>query len=293
MLTKVQKQEIQGALKTYVQRFDSQNAAANSLKGVSSATISQILNENWEFIKDSMWRNIAAQIDYNPNRWEAVETVNYKKLTKLFKDSHSSSLVFGITGNAGCGKSFAARQYCANHKNAYLLQCNEYWNRKYFLSELLTAMGRDFSGLTVAEMMSEAVKHLKMKDAPMIIMDEADKLTDQVLYFFITLYNQLEDHCGIVLMATNHLKKRIDRGIRLNKRGYREIYSRLGRKFIELKEVSSTDIAQICTANGIMVRSELKDIIDDSEGDLRRVKRKIYANKKKKDNQNTDGDEKE
>src|SRR5690606_34491318 len=110
-------------------------------------------------------------------------------------------------------KTFTARDYAATHQDAFLLQCNEYWNRKFFLTELLGAMGRDFSGLTVAEMMGEVVKHLKMKPSPIIILDEADKLTDQVLYFFITLYNQLEDRCGIILMATNHLKKRIDQGI--------------------------------------------------------------------------------
>ncbi|MDR1054708.1 MAG: hypothetical protein LBL90_02535 [Prevotellaceae bacterium] len=39
-----------------------QNKAANSLKNVSSASISQILNGNWELIKVEMWRNIGSQI---------------------------------------------------------------------------------------------------------------------------------------------------------------------------------------------------------------------------------------
>ena len=146
-----------------------------------------------------------------------------------------------------------------------------------FLSELLTSLGRDYTGFTVGEMMHEAVRTLKMQESPLLILDEADKLSDQVLYFFITLYNQLEDECGIVLCATNHLCKRIERGIKLNKKGYNEIWSRLGRRCIELKGVSAADITAICEANGITASDAIDNIINDSEGDLRRVRRKIHA----------------
>ena len=74
-------------------------------------------------------------------------------------------------------------------------------------------MGKDHSGYTVGEMMGEVVRLLKTQETPLIILDEADKLADNVLYFFITLYNVLEDHAGIVMVATGHLEKRIKRGI--------------------------------------------------------------------------------
>jgi hypothetical protein len=106
-------------------------------------------------------------------------------------------------------------------------------------------------------------------------------LSDQVLYFFITLYNQLEEECGIVLQATNHLEKRLMKGIRLNKKGYNEIWSRIGRKCIELTGVTADDIASICLANGVDNEKLIDRIIDDSESDLRRVKRKVHAAKSK------------
>ncbi|MBN2668779.1 MAG: ATP-binding protein [Bacteroidales bacterium] len=274
-----QKQQIAEKLQEYAQRYASQNKAANSLKGVSSATVSQVLNGNWSLIKDEMWRNIATQIGFNENQWQVVETRDFKALTHILTDAQYNSMVFGVIGDAGTGKSFCAKHYVQNHKRAYLLSCNEYWNRKYFLAELLRQMGEDHSGLTVAEMMMEVVSKLKKQEQPIIIMDEADKLTDQVLYFFITLYNQLEDHCGIALLATDHLAKRVKKGLRLNKKGYKEIYSRIGRKFIELPGIGSTDVSQICRANGINENKTIKDIFQDSERDLRRVKRKIHATK--------------
>ncbi|MEG2791945.1 MAG: ATP-binding protein, partial [Odoribacter sp.] len=94
---------------------------------------------------------------------------------------------------------------------------------------------------------------------------------------FITLYNQLEEHCGIVMCATDHLQKRIKRGLKLNKKGYKEIFSRIGRKFVELDGVCTSDVVSICIDNGITDKTTIKEIIEDCEWDLRRVKRKIHA----------------
>ena len=273
----IKKQQIANALRTYCERYESQNKAANSIKNVSAATISQMLNGNWELIKDEMWRHVAAQIGYRDEKWEPVETNDYRRMTALLDDVKQNSLVMAVTGNAGTGKTFACKQYTASHRQVYMLCCNEYWNRKLFLTELLTTMGRDYTGQTVGEMMAEAVRTLKMQDAPLVILDEADKLSDHVLYFFITLYNQLEDECGILLCATNHLEIRIKRGIKLNKKGYSEIWSRLGRKCVPLRGVSAADVAAICEANGIASAKEIDGIIADCDGDLRRVKRRIHA----------------
>ncbi len=279
----IKKQNIANALGEYCARYESQNRAANTLKNVSAATISQMLSGKWELIKDDMWRNVSAQIGYKDEKWEAVETSTFKRIQMLLSDVQENALVMGIAGEAGTGKTFSTKHYVANTRNAYVLCCNEYWNRKLFLSELLTTLGRDYTGYTVGEMMAEAVRTLKVKENPLLVLDEADKLSDQVLYFFITLYNQLEDECGIVLLATSHLEKRIKRGVKLNKKGYNEIWSRLGRKVVALKGVNASDITAICEANGITGTRELDAIIADSEADLRRVKRKVHATLKKGD----------
>lgn len=277
MMNSVQKQQIADKLATYVKRFESQNKAAKTMRGVSAATISQVLKGKWELISDDMWRNIASQSGYSTNGWTVVETRDFKLMDHVLNNAREYSGVFAVVGDAGTGKTLSVRQHAADNKRSYLVQCNEYWNRKTFMQELLKSMGRDNSGYTVNEMMIEVVSILKTQEKPLLIMDEADKLSDQVLYFFITLYNQLEDHCGIVLCATDHLEKRIKRGLKLNKKGYKEIFSRIGRKFFELEGLSTSDIAAVCAANGISDKAQVKEIIEDSEGDLRRVKRKISA----------------
>lgn len=149
------------------------------------------------------------------------------------------------------------------------------------MTELLQCMGIDSTGCTVPEMMSDIILALKKKETPLVVLDEADKLSDQVLYFFISLYNKLEDHVGIMLCATDYLEKRIKKGVRMNRKGYKEIYSRVGRKFIPIQVVNSEDVAAVCIANGVDDPATINEIIDDCESDLRRVKRKVHAIKQR------------
>ncbi|MBR3565317.1 MAG: ATP-binding protein [Paludibacteraceae bacterium] len=276
-MTTKEKEMIREALEAYAERKGSQNKAAASMKGVSSATVSQVLNGNWELITDDMWRTIASQIGASEREWQVVETRGYRRMTTLLTDAQQNALVVAITGDAGSGKSEAVKRYEQQNKNVYHLCCSEFWNRKHFMNELLRKMGIEHSGYTVAEMMEEIVQVLKRQDHPLVVLDEADKLSDQVLYFFISLYNALEDRCGIVLCATQYLEKRIKRGIRQEKKGYREIYSRFGRRFIPLQVVNADDIAAVCVANGVTDESDIESVIAESDNDLRRVKRRIHA----------------
>lgn len=272
-----EKQQIKAKLAEFCDNKGGQNKASNAMRGVSSATISQVLNDNWELISDEMWRAIASQIGYDPRMWVVVETRGYKRMYGLLQDSQDNALVFAITGDAGCGKSEAIKSYAANNRNVYNLSCSEYWNRKHFMTELLQSMGIDSTGCTVSEMMSDIILALKKRENPLVVLDEADKLSDQVLYFFISLYNKLEDHVGIILCATDYLEKRVKKGVRTNRKGYKEIYSRVGKKFIPIQVINSEDVAAVCIANGVDDVETINEIIDDCDNDLRRVKRKVHA----------------
>jgi hypothetical protein len=275
-MNQTQKTQIAEKLQEYIHLMGSQNKAANAI-GISGATVNHVVKHNWDNIKADMWRTIAAHLGITESEWVTVQTRDFKLISSVLADAQNNSHVHAIIGNAGTGKTLTLRHYSNNNRNTYLLCCNEYWNKKYFLAELLTSMGRDISGMTVAEMMADVVRALKKMRKPLIIMDEADKLNDTVLYFFITLYNQLEDHCGIVMCATDHLAKVLRRGLKLNKKGYQEIFSRVGRSFIELKGVGSSDVAQICIANGVSDKESIKQVFEDCDNDLRRVKRKVHA----------------
>lgn len=276
----MKKEEIVAQLRSYVERKGSQKKAANSLDGVSSATINKMLNgTDWETISEEMWRSVAQQIRTKSEGWQLADTSVHREMTMLLTRAQQDALVAGVVGAAGSGKTETCREYADEHRNVYHITCGEHWNRRTFISKVLKAMGANVAGYTINDMMEEVVDALSRADNPLLILDEADKLSDQVLYFFITLYNQLEGRCGIVLCGTQYLKARIIRGVRLGKKGFEEILSRLGRRFFELAEIGEEDIALVCVANGIESDAKIRKITKESESDLRRVKRSVWAAK--------------
>ena len=195
-MQKDERQQIAGRLREYCTQKGSQNKAANSLNGVSSATVSKVLSGDWDTISDEMWRTIASQIGHETKGWQIAETRAYKRMAFLLNNAKTDSLVMAVTGDAGCGKTEAIKNYTAANRNVYHLCCSEYRNRRTFMGKLLQCMGIDYTCSTVSDMMDDIIDNLKRKESPLIVLDEADKLTDQVFYFFISLYNQLEDHCA-------------------------------------------------------------------------------------------------
>lgn len=269
--------QIKKLLEEYVAKFPSQAKAAKTFNNVSEATIISVLKD--KPVSEEMWTRIAKQVGYNDSgRWNLVETSNFKKLNLLYEDARQYQNTFAIVGVAGSGKTAFSRQYSLNNPNAYHIQCSEYMNRKAFMEQLAERMGMKISG-TINYYVARVVDHINKSENPIIILDEADKLSDQVLYFFITLYNMLEGKCAIILLATDYLATRIDRGRRLNKKGYAEIFSRVGRKFIGLPETEYKDVQTICNNNGVTDPNQITFIYNECEGDLRRVERAIHKHK--------------
>lgn len=271
-----EKKQIATDLRNYVETMagGSANKASKMLKNVSNSYISQVLNEKWEALSDDAWRNIQKQVSTG-NEWVIVETRGFKYLNQLFTDARMYSNTYGIIGNTGFGKTQTTEAVAGD--NVFVVKSNEYFTSRAFLEELLTLMGRGNYGGTLADLMQQIIRTLLKLESPLIIIDEADKLNDKVLYFFISLYNALEGKCGLIIMATPYLRKRINDGVAKNKKGYQEIYSRIGRNFMEVPKPSKNDISAIIRANGIQDEMIITDIYNKSESDLRSVKRLVHA----------------
>ena len=136
-----------------------------------------------------------------------------------------------------------------------------------------------------------AISLITFLNTPLIIFDEGDKLTDCVLNYFISIYNRLEGRAGIVFLSTDYIKRRMENGLRYNKKGYKEINSRIGRKFFDLNATSRNDIYAICQANGLTNEAEIKRVLKEAEStdnDLRRVKRVVHVQKRRSEQQKGD-----
>lgn len=115
--------------------------------------------------------------------------------------------------------------------------------------------------------------------------DEADKLSDNIINYFITIFNYFEDmtgsqSVGIQFISTDYIVTRMERGLRYKKKGYQELWSRLGSKFYEVDKNTPNDVEAICRARGIVRQRDIDEVIKEADRtnyDLRRVDRKIKA----------------
>lgn len=286
-LTLDQKNAIKARLQEYITKYGSQNKAAASL-GVAAATLSAINKETYENISEEMWRKIAVQIGSitQSKEMELVNTSASKDLIFCMNETMENRGFVWAVSPAGSGKTATAK-FISQAPNTYYILCDEDMRKGDFAREFARACGlRTTSGLTARAIILNVVQHLKERNGVLIIFDEADKLSDTVLHYFISIYNHLEDSVGqqmvgVQFISTDgHIKRRLAYGIQYKKKGYQELWSRLGSRFYEVDGNTAFDVNAICRANGVVNQKDINTVIkeaDIADFDLRRVMRKINA----------------
>ena len=80
---------------------------------------------------------------------------------------------------------------------------------------------------TLHEMIEGIVNILQSLKKPLLIIDEADKLSDSCLNIFKTLYNRLKKQCGFILCGAPYFKIRIEKGVNRRITSYNVCYTKL------------------------------------------------------------------
>nr|DAD77995.1 MAG TPA: AAA domain protein [Myoviridae sp. ctAbS6] len=277
------KEQVRSALIAYRSNYPTLNRAAESLQGVSSATVSQLCNGKYELISDEMFIRIASQIGFAFDSWTLHEGKTFKEITFTLSDAQAYKNVTWIVGDAGCGKTTAAIEYRRTHRNVFYILCSEDMRRSDFVREIAKQVGAPTDTTNLRDMLENAISMISFLGNPLLVFDEGDKLTDSVFNYFISIYNRLEGHSGIVFLSTDYIKRRMDAGLRYNKKGYKEINSRIGRRFFDVSPTEENDIYAICQANNLTDRADIEEVLKDakrSDNDLRRVKRCIHRQKR-------------
>lgn len=259
MITEEKKNEIVNAILKEKSLLGSMNNVAKKL-GISPATISANLlkTSNWSNVSDGMWTDIASTLGVSlVNRgWNLAKTSNLKIMHRTLEDAQREALFMAVSEKAGSGKTASIADFVNRDQqhSVYSLQCEE-WSKKTFLITLSRVLGVAAGKYASSETMIDGIvrffKQRAKEVTPLLILDEADKLKPAAKRFLIPLYNKLEDEIGLVCVGTENLEKEIKTGVRKAEKGYDEIDSRLGRRFVHLIGNTRSDVNAICEVNGI------------------------------------------
>lgn len=263
------KKTIAEAIEVEITRLGSANKVAAKC-GVSSAVISQMRTVSYETENDTKWNEVAKTLGVVfSETWKIAETSSLRMIFQVFSDAKEKSMFIAVSHRAGGGKTASAKLYAGRSNKVFYLQCRE-WSRQKFVFALAQVCGIDTTRRSVTaidELMTDICAFFNQQSAskPLLLIDEADKLKPTALRTFITLYNECEGSLGCVILGTDNLSKDIESGVRKSHKGFDEIHSRFGRKFVVLVGATKSDVEKICTANGVGDKAKIAQIWTDSE----------------------------
>ena len=241
-----EKAEIRAAINDYcTDRKVSKAKLAESLS-ISSAVLSQIENENWSDISEKMWRKIWLKVQ--PEAGGLVATANFEAVQRLCQHAQENRLMIGLVGDTGLGKTTALEHY-ARRPRVYLVAVDKTMRPKHFFAALLQEMGVSFGG-SLYDIMNRLVQELNSQQAPLVIIDEAGKLTHQLYLDLHVLRERTKGNVGIVLAGMPYFKANLQKDVTRQKEGAAEFFRRVN-LWLELHRPTRAEIKEVCEAHGV------------------------------------------
>lgn len=273
--------------------------------GINVGALSTIMAGKYGADESKMLAKIATALDYKELDWHVVRSIgNYKRIAQAVEDAKREKMWFAVSNKAGSGKTGTLEDIFNQDTtgSVFFVQAQE-WSARQLLVQLASKTiglshlkGKYKTNGELLQLICDFFNEQTFNQ-PVLLIDEADKLRPAALRLLIPLFNKTEDRLGVVISGTENLKKEIQQGVRLSKKGYDEVESRIGRTYITLNGATETEFYQICGANGLtdeLIQARLwgeiekvkkptavrtpkgsKEILVEYAEDFRRIKRLI------------------
>lgn len=277
------------AIKADRANFPSDSKHAISL-GINKAVYSQIVKGQIDKkLSDSAWISIARKLNVHIGdraTWVAANTPVYKYIYSQLRLCKEESTTGLFCDKAGIGKTFTAKEFCKQNRNAVYVDCSEHSTKYSFVRALAKGFGLDNTG-KLREVVADLVYYIKTLDRPLIILDEAGDLDNLTWRELKSLFNMLEDCVGWYMMGADGLRARIERNITCKTVGFAELFDRLGAEYQYITPKTQADFAAFNRHQAELILSAnlpgFKDsaaLLNRCQLSLRRLKKEVIKVKK-------------
>ncbi len=282
MITTEFKKRILEALAQKRTKFDGSDAKFAVSLGINNAQYSRIKNGDIEqVISDAKWVSLARQLEIqlgNAPAWNTAETPVFQFIYSQLKYCQENAASRLFCDVADIGKTFTAKQYVKNTRNAVYVDCSQVKSKQKLIRFIAKEFGVGNTG-KYHDVYSDLVFYLRSLSNPLIILDEAGDLDYTAFLELKALWNATERACGWYMMGADGLKEKIRRAIDNKKVGYTEMFSRYGNRYQkaspdsdkELKSFKTLHAALIIKANANVNDINIQKLIAGSDYSLRRI----------------------
>jgi DNA transposition AAA+ family ATPase len=227
------KKEVLSELLNARKNFDGSGAAFARQYGISASVFSRIKNgETDKMLADAQWLQIGRVLGVQPNKrkWNVAKTDVFDVIKEevLFCKEHSKARMF--VDACGIGKTFTARYLSKTVKNCFYVDASQARTKMEFVKLIARTIGVPDSGYYV-RILEDIKYYLHVIPQPVIIIDEAGDLDYGAFLELKSLWNATENVCGWYLMGAEGFKAKVERGIKSQRVGFREIFSRFSERY--------------------------------------------------------------
>lgn len=279
MITEIQKTKISEAVNKQLPNYPSAAKMAIVL-GINQAQLSRIKNgDTTQVLADGKWISVARRLGIeigNHVELKPAKTPVFSNITKQLTACQQYSLSGLLCDMADIGKTYAAKWYVKNHRDAIYIDCSQVKTKQRLVREIAKEFGMEHNH-RYNDVYADLVYYLRGNvSQPLIVLDEAGDLDYPAFLELKALWNATEHSCGWYMMGADGLREKIERNRSRRKVGYDEIFSRFGSRFQKFtpdggearKDFIRQHVYQIGRENGV---DNVQQLYANTGGSLRRI----------------------
>lgn len=284
MENSLKKQIVEAIKAQLAQKNLTQNGWAQenySRTGVSAPHMSNVMNEEkWDKVSENTWQTLANLL--LPQRgWIIHPTHNQRTFLGACNDAKNNKRFIAISAYTGAGKTTALTYYAETSPNTWYLVLRANFSRRDLVQRIAEVMGIRITGNRTLDYEDAIIQKMCSEKNALLILDSSSKLEkDSTMRFIGDLAEAIEHKAGLVIAGTEFLKSDIERGLRLNKRGYAELNRRIyvwlnsplgshqdGKTAVPafMSKETRAEVLEIIKSNGITEQAYITKILEDSK----------------------------
>ena len=279
-ITNEVKRRIAGAIASDRENYPSDNRHATAL-GIAASVYNAIKRGNYERqVSDANWVGIARRLGVQLREempWTAAKTPTYVFISKQLEACQDSGLSAILCDMPNIGKTFTARVYVQQHRNAVYIDCSQLKTKRKLIRRIAKEFGVGSNG-RYWDVYEDLVAYLRTIDTPLVVLDEAGDLQYEAFLELKALWNATERCCAWYMMGADGLKEKITRAIEGKKVGYAEMLSRYGDTYSKVTPDDAKEREKFLRAQAAIVAkvnapegADIARIVNATGGGLRRV----------------------
>lgn len=232
--TEKYKQKVREAVLEARENYSGTDAAFATTIGINNSIFSRLKKgETDRILSEGQWITIGRilGVSLKENNWKIVRTTIYDSMEKTLHFCQKNQVSMILVDEPEIGKTETAKHILRNMKNGFYVDCSQAKTKQLLIRTIAKTVGVDQYG-RYADVIANLKYYLNVLETPIITLDEFGDLEYNAFLTIKELQNATVDHCAWLMIGSDGLRAKINQGIKNQKVGYREVFSRLSGEFL-------------------------------------------------------------